>query len=268
MIGTSPSSYLTSLLQEPRSSRVRLRLVSDHVFAMHLINIRTLKLESFLGDDQTPPYFILSHTWGSDEITYQDFTQQSHAQLETRQGYHKIAKFCNVLLEDQEWMLARTMGVTATSVDYAWVDTCCINKESSAELSEAINSMFWWYRRAVCCVVWLSDVVARDFGSIIMLSSRWFSRGWTLQELIAPRECYFYNKGWKYMGDRLRNVEALSRLTQIDASFLDCNDYQGASIAEKMSWASGRETTRAEDRAYSLLGIFDINMPLLNGEGG
>ncbi|CAG8978176.1 hypothetical protein HYALB_00011492 [Hymenoscyphus albidus] len=142
---------------------------------------------------------------------------------------------------------------------YIWVDTCCIDKTSSAELSEAINSMFLWYRNAEVCYAYLSDV---DEDSELS-GSLWFTRGWTLQELLAPSKVVFYGHGWTLLGTRESLKIRLSDITGIRS----LHDFQNASIAQKMSWASKRITTRVEDMAYCLLGLFGVYMPPLYGEG-
>lgn len=160
--------------------------------------------------------------------------------------------------------------------DYVWVDTCCIDKTSSAELSEAINSMYVWYRGADVCYVYMADVVdtREDFHSQPGLGSafgqsRWWTRGWTLQELLAPTCLTFFDQNWREIGTKASLQELISDLTGIDAQTL--LDYDAnrslVSVAQKMSWAANRQTTRREDHAYCLLGIFGINMPLLYGEG-
>ena len=155
---------------------------------------------------------------------------------------------------------------------YAWVDTCCIDKSSSAELSESINSMFKWYRQATTCYAYLEDVDTHDPADFkspdsSLSKSRWFRRGWTLQELVAPRNVTFYNAKWEKIGDKKDHVLELEAITGIDPDVLGGKAPQAVPIAWRMSWAADRETTRIEDVAYSLLGIFDINMPLLYGEG-
>ena len=148
-------------------------------------------------------------------------------------------------------------------LDYVWIDNCCIDKSSSAELSEAINSMFSWYENAVEYYVYLSDVPDKPFEE-----SMWFTRGWTLQELIAPRVERFYDRDWKLIGDKRSLDTQLATITKIPTEVLLNEDrLSGYSIAQRMSWASKRTTTRVEDRAYSLLGIFSIHMPMLYGEG-
>ncbi|OIW27820.1 hypothetical protein CONLIGDRAFT_551906, partial [Coniochaeta ligniaria NRRL 30616] len=145
---------------------------------------------------------------------------------------------------------------------YVWIDTICIDKSSSAELSEAINSMFKWYRNAAICYAYLSDVP-----QVRLEYSRWFTRGWTLQEMIAPQELRFYDANWDALGTKSDLLDRLCDITGVDTTALRGGNLRFFSVARKMSWASRRQTTREEDIAYCLLGIFDISMPLLYGEG-
>jgi hypothetical protein len=224
---------------------------------MRLINCETLELEQFFGSD-IPRYAILSHTWGNDEVTFADLPLHQ-ASTTTKSGYRKIRHTCEQALQD--------------GLHYAWVDTCCIDKTSSAELSEAINSMYAWYGDSNVCYAILEDICKdnfpADFGT-----SRWFTRGWTLQELIAPDVVFFYDQNWVQLGTRQDFASLISSITSIDREVL----FHGVgrrrmlrldqfSVAKRMSWASLRETTREEDIAYCLLGIFELNMPLLYGEG-
>lgn len=148
-----------------------------------------------------------------------------------------------------------------------WIDSCCIDKTSSAELSEAINSMFDWYRNSQACYAYLSDVNSPcdDPKSLTesLESSKWFTRGWTLQELLAPRWVEFFDLNWNTLGTKSSLQSEIEAITGISHLF----DFRNACIAQKMSWASRRETTRIEDEAYCLMGIFEVNMPLLYGEG-
>ncbi|KAF4584382.1 ankyrin repeat-containing protein [Ophiocordyceps camponoti-floridani] len=192
-----------------------------------------------------PIYAILSHRWGRDEVTLQDV----QAQDGSKKGFTKIERCCARARQD--------------GFRYVWIDTCCIDKTSSAELSEAINSMFVWYYRAGRCYVHLADVPYRSFGDSV-----WFTRGWTLQELLAPPECHFLDKNWAHIGTKTLLQQAISDCTGIPLEILSGEaDMETASIAQKMSWAAKRETTRVEDGAYCLLGVFGINMPLIYGEG-
>ena len=152
---------------------------------------------------------------------------------------------------------------------WAWIDTCCIDKTSSAELSEAINSMFDWYRQAAVCYVYLHDVTSHELGPTSeFYRSRWFTRGWTLQELIAPTSLIFFTKQWSILGTRTDLADDVAKITGVDTDILLHHSELGTvSISQKMSWAAHRETTRLEDRAYSLLGIFGVNMPTIYGEG-
>lgn len=162
------------------------------------------------------------------------------------------------------------MSINSNIQNIANINRCCIDKTSSAELSEAINSMFRWYQNAQACYAYLADV-SSDSGPSQEPSefskSRWFTRGWTLQELIAPSNVVFYSRDWHILGTKDQLADLLERITRIDCETLRGQDLQFVSVSKKMSWAAHRKTSRVEDIAYSLLGIFDVNMPLLYGEG-
>ncbi|KAL2206723.1 HET-domain-containing protein [Sarocladium strictum] len=238
---------------------------------MFLINIRELTLENFIGDQNIPRYFILSHTWSDDEVTYQDVRDTPKERLDHRKGWQKITGFCEMLLTPGKWPNSQ---LDLRGIEYAWVDTCCINKDSSAELSEAINSMYQWYKNAAACIVYLDDVTETVMDCGQVRSSRWFTRGWTLQELLAPTVVTFYNKEWTRIGTLREDATCISEITGINWKFLYFkylnipDEIESASVAQKMSWAAKRQTTRSEDMAYCLMGLFDVNMPLLYGEGG
>ncbi|KAM6521734.1 hypothetical protein FALCPG4_011440 [Fusarium falciforme] len=155
-------------------------------------------------------------------------------------------------------------------LEWVWIDTCCIDKSSSAELSEAIDSMYRWYQNADVCFVYLSGVPPLDpfLDKHLFQKARWFTRGWCLQELLAPREVEFYAENWTELGTKWSLQQFISDITSIPAAVLLQQKQLGEfTVAERMSWASKRDTTREEDMAYCLLGIFDINIPLLYGEG-
>lgn len=155
-------------------------------------------------------------------------------------------------------------------LSYAWIDTCCIDKSSSAELTEAINSMFNWYKKSAICFAFLSDLSASEdeVQKNEFWRCRWFTRGWTLQELIAPEKVEFYDQRWQWSGTKKSLQRKLSAITGIDLEILeDSNLLSTIPVARRMSWASRRKTSRVEDRAYSLLGLFDVNVPLIYGEG-
>ncbi|KEF53604.1 uncharacterized protein A1O9_10579 [Exophiala aquamarina CBS 119918] len=225
---------------------------------MHLINVNTLKLEEFADGINAPSYAILSHRWEDEEVSYKDLRRGRASQCK---GYRKIQMCCKQAHEAR--------------LQYAWVDTCCIDKRSSSELSEAINSMFRWYQNATVCYAYLSDVNAPAAAdpSVRMPPSAigkslWFTRGWTLQELIAPRELEFYDANWTCLGTRGYLQDAIAQATRIPVPILTGKDKPNKyPVAQRMSWAARRKTTRVEDVAYCLLGIFGVNMPLLYGEG-
>lgn len=210
---------------------------------MWLLNTQTLKLEAFLGN--VPSYAILSHRWEDEELTFGDVTPE-HQHLT---GYQKIKAFCE--------------EAKRNNFQYGWVDTCCIDKKSSAELGEAINSMYMWYERADICYAYLCDVKGRHD----IAHSSWFARGWTLQELLAPTKLHFYDSEWSPIASKYELSAELEAITGIPRIALHKFRHDDFCIAEKMSWASRRQTTREEDSAYCLLGLFNVNMPLLYGEG-
>jgi hypothetical protein len=239
---------------------------------MWLIDVGSLKLRFF----SAPPeeYVILSHTWGDDEVLFQDMKADDAASLAAargKKGWDKIQYTCDQARKNR--------------YQYAWIDTCCIDKSSSAELSEAINSMFRWYSEASCCYAYLEDYeIPRGAGRAACGSSggvefevtrerlarcRWFTRGWTLQELIAPRNMVFYGRGWSQLGTKETLQQMLSEITGVDEEVLDVMEYMyNLPAGRRMSWAARRQTAREEDMAYCLMGLFGINMPLLYGEGG
>lgn len=153
---------------------------------------------------------------------------------------------------------------------YAWIDTCCIDKSSSAELTEAINSMFNWYKESAFCFAFLSDLPGSEDDVLEneLRPCRWFTRGWTLQELTAPKSLEFYDQGWQRRGTKKSLQQELSAITGIDLEiFEDSNLLSTVPVARRMSWTSRRKPSRVEDRAYSLLGLFDVNVPSIYGEG-
>ncbi|KAI6002240.1 heterokaryon incompatibility protein-domain-containing protein [Pisolithus orientalis] len=220
-------------------------------------------------DEKTTEYAILSHRWGK-EVDYDEMTglmkmdEQDRNEVRQRDGYRKIIKSCEQAMTD---------GYT-----WLWIDTCCIDKRSSVELSEAIGTMYRWYRSSQLCYVYLNDVdelafpTEPDFDRFGRSNGwpEWFSRGWTLQELIAPTEVEFFNKDWVSIGTKRDLTYTISRITGISSSVLRWGLPRSGpkpNIAQILSWAADCKTTRVEDRAYSLLGLFDVNMPILYGEG-
>jgi hypothetical protein len=213
----------------------------------------SFSLVEFQGNN-VPSYAILSHTWGpsNEEVIYQDLISGTG---EGKSGYRKLT-FC-------------AKQAAKDCLQYIWIDTCCINKDSSAELSEAINSMFRWYCEAVKCYVFLSDVSTAGSAetSVTFPESRWFTRGWTLQELLAPARVEFFSKEGDMLGDKHSRVQEISEITNIATEALEGRNMSSFCVQERMSWASRRETTHKEDKAYSLLGIFGVFMPPIYGEG-
>lgn len=251
---------------------------------MRLLNVKSQALHEFT-EETAPSYAILSHTWGEDEVTLHDIQHGPYSSLKSKAGWNKILNCCRQALED--------------GIGYIWVDTCCIDKSSSSELQEAINSMFRWYEMSSECYVHLVDyttgkisgyppepgrvwtveqlpgtVEVNMFQKPAPLSgARWFTRGWTLQELLAPNSVRFFDASWIEFGDKTSMSKEISRISGVSERILKGSTIaarqalDSVSVAQRMSWAARRTTTRIEDLAYCLLGIFDINMPLLYGEG-
>jgi Heterokaryon incompatibility protein (HET) len=208
---------------------------------------------------EVPPYAILSHTWGPDheEVSFKDFNDGAK---KNTPGYHKI-QFC-------------VEQAKRDGLHHAWVDTCCIDKTNLPELSEAINSMFTLYENAVRCYVYLSDVwMSTQDGQFPHIewhsafhNSRWFTRGWTLQELLAPKIVVFFTRDHVQLGDKNSLVQDIHKITGIAIEALQGQSLGDFSIEERFKWAEKRETTKEEDTAYCLLGIFDISLSPIYGE--
>ena len=226
---------------------------------LHYNHDGDFSLTEFFEGDIPKKYAILSHRWGAEEVTFKDLTDGTS---KGKVGYGKI-QFCG----EQ----ARRDGL-----QYFWVDTCCIDKSNAVELQEAINSMFRWYRDATKCYVYLPDVSRprtdpadgsnEDWVSIFR-KSECFRRGWTLQELIAPTSVDFFCKEGGLLGSKASLERHICEVTSIPAQALRGRPLSDFSVTERLSWAASRETFRQEDKAYSLLGIFNINMPLIYSEG-
>jgi len=262
---------------------------------MRLINIDTMKMVEFYGS-QVPEYLILSHTWeATGEISFQDYLwlsnhdeavslgilddmtpeQRHRAQAKAQSvrlssGFRKIDLFATLARDTRtDWTTIppgyQALQSSILNTSHIWVDTVYVNKESSAELSEAINSIFVWYQSAATYFAYLGDCG----GEANLAEARWFTRGWTLQELLAPKEVILLSASWAVIGTRTSLSGTISTIARIQPEYLLSRDHiWTATIAHHISWAANRHTTRKEDTAYCLLGLFGINMPLLYGEGG
>ncbi|CZR68585.1 uncharacterized protein PAC_18484 [Phialocephala subalpina] len=238
---------------------------------MWLLDAATIELHEF-PSSEAPLYAILSHTWGPEEVSFRDLRDDRDNACK-KAGFAKIQRCCKKTLEDR--------------LEWVWIDTCCIDKQSSAEVAESINSMYAWYRDATLCYAYLEDIPTGQLVRMvdIMDRSRWFTRGWTLQELIAPTKILFLNGDWDIIGKKyakyLTNIQGLgndkqhqlflrriSDITGIPEDILDqTRELSEVCIATRMTWASQRQTTKEEDRAYCLMGLFDVNIPVIYGEG-
>ncbi|KAL1890040.1 hypothetical protein Sste5346_008475 [Sporothrix stenoceras] len=243
---------------------------------MRLLHAASLKFKDFPDAATIPPYAILSHTWeDKQEVTLQDMSSP-YLTDKTQKGYTKITETCTLALQ--------------RGLEWAWIDTCCIDKTNNTELTESINSMFKWYQCAAVCFVHLVDLDAaapvpvssdnedddhtadghehRDYVYENIRRCAWFKRGWTLQELLAPHTVELYDTRWKPIGSKIDLAPLLADITHIPVpAILGEERLSGYSTAQRMAWASQRVTTKVEDSAYCLLGLFDVSMPLIYGEG-
>ncbi|KAK6440841.1 hypothetical protein LTR95_002942 [Oleoguttula sp. CCFEE 5521] len=239
---------------------------------MRLYNVNTLTFQRFYSNP--PPYVIASHRWAheDEEITYQDVLASRNTE---RIGYKKLNSFVTYVKSQHR------------DVDWLWIDTCCIDKTNAVELSEAINSMYKWYRNAEICLAYLSDVLypkeenapasnLEDFAKLFRQSD-WFTRGWTLQELVAPKIVVFLTADWEvigYKGERTQRgpfralEEAIAAITRIPRHVLDdASTLDSVSVETRLQWASERETTREEDQWYCLYSLLDAPIGANYGEG-
>lgn len=228
------------------------------------VNSTTAIFRQFDAPDfeEIEDYAVLSHCWGVEkegekEVSFKEMNklltigEEMRNEIRRRTGYKKIVDTCRQAEKDD--------------LKWVWVDTCCIDKRSSSELSEAINSMYQWYENAKLCYAYLHDTVGNSWTT---RTPKWFSRGWTLQELVAPKVVRFFDQKWECIGDKKRLAAVLSGITRIPTPVLtEGLDSVRPSVARIISWAADRRTTREEDRAYSLLGLLGVHMPMLYGEG-
>jgi hypothetical protein len=206
---------------------------------------------------EIPHYAILSHRWDADdqEVTFQDL---KNGKASHKKGYRKI-QFCGEQAKKDR-------------LQYFWIDSCCIDRMNFTELSTAINSMFRWYQKAAKCYVYLSDVSTGERSQLTesesaFRQSKWFTRGWTLQELLAPTSVEFFSQEGIRIGDKRSLELQIQQVTGIPVQTLQGEPLSKISIEKRISWMANRETTIEEDIVYSLLGVFDIHMPLIYGEG-
>jgi hypothetical protein len=204
---------------------------------MRLINTKSIEVERFTG--KVPPYAILSHRWEEEEVTLEDMNAGGNAR--GMKGSRKLRLSCAI---------AARQGL-----EYIWIDTCCIDKTSSAELSENINSMFRYYTEAKVCYTYLSDVAS------VKISDT------PKPEDLDFCQSAFYNKEWDYLGTKADLKDAIRSRTKVPEKILLGGDLTDQPVSRKMSWVSSRQTTVPEDIAYCLLGLFDVNIPLLYVEG-
>jgi hypothetical protein len=225
---------------------------------LHFDELGKLVLTDFRGKT-IPPYAILSHRWSSSEVLFNDIKRGTYRERE--EGYQKLEFCANQAAQD--------------NLQYFWVDTCCIDKWNLSELSKSINSMFQWYMNATRCYVFLSDVsvstaiepVQRSDWEASFRASAWFTRGWTLQELIAPVSVEFFSCEGRRIGDRASLDELIHEITSIPLEALRNYPLNKFDTSERRRWAKNRRTTEEEDIVYCLLGLLNVSMPTVYGEG-
>ncbi|KAI3326790.1 heterokaryon incompatibility protein-domain-containing protein [Xylariaceae sp. AK1471] len=241
---------------------------------MRLIDVRTTFSESKIAFKEiqelnATKYLIVSHAWGwsnqtnnwgnpQEEIDF-EVASMPFTEINRLTSLNKIKSACRL--------------AASRKIDYVWIDTCCIDQKNSTEVTEGINSMFEWYHKSELCAVYLADLHYENKDGPNELyerlkACRWFERGWTLQELLAPTQVYFYDKNWTFIGTKKDLAVNIESITGIDRESVENpSSISLRSIAHKMAWASNRKTTKPEDRAYSLIGIFNVNIPMIYGEG-
>lgn len=236
---------------------------------MRVINTASFEMKSDMGDAKLREegYAVLSHRWVGPETTFHQY--EKHV-AELKSGSTALSPQLERI--HGACICARNKGI-----EWLWIDSCCINKLSAVEETESINSMYRWYRHSVLCITYLYDVELDDtleptdpriFNNSGGKPAEWFSRGWTLQELLASGKMEFYDKNWKSMGTKRDMKASLSKLTGIDENYLTgAEDFRNACVATKMSWMAKRTTTREEDIAYSMVGLFGVTISPVYGEG-
>ncbi|KAF2173993.1 hypothetical protein M409DRAFT_62179 [Zasmidium cellare ATCC 36951] len=246
---------------------------------MRLLNVHSLQLEKYDDIEETPEYAILSHRWSKNEMRF------GHFHVVDWDSIRKSALDASHVDDVGLAKILSACAVTKTfNLDYLWIDTCCIDGSSSTEVTQAINSMFRWYQRASVCLAYLFDVSTdtSEYGQCIDKSlyirkksqllrigpiekSQWFKRGWTLQELLAPRELVFFDHAWRRIGVKTEMTKQIEAATRIDPKYLTGN-FEDASIATKLSWVADRTTTLPDDMAYCMVGILGVSMDTRYGE--
>ncbi|KAK7439826.1 hypothetical protein VKT23_017397 [Stygiomarasmius scandens] len=230
--------------KNPASFRL---MTSIDVCPRRLIDTQTLTLVEFSKDDVIPPYAILSHTWCEGEVVYEQFkAPQQNGQLKLKSGYKKIRAACQQARQD--------------GLCYIWIDTCCIIQGNHDDVSANITSMFGYYQNAEVCYAYLEDVCTKS-DMFQSSGSKWFDRGWTLQELLAPQTVIFFNKHWKRIGDKHKLQDDICRMTTIPAAICSGEkSIQDVDVLDRMSWSVFRKTTKDQDRAYCLQGLMGVSI--------
>ncbi|KAF9475870.1 hypothetical protein BDN70DRAFT_996095 [Pholiota conissans] len=266
----------------PKASHLEISLIERGAIYAHLVSIMQANIHTFGLDDQDQipendtrkvdlavqtvgRYAILSHTWLREvpgEITYGDWHNKHFD--EGSPGYQKLVNFCKLA-----WL---KHGLTL-----GWMDTICINKESSSELDESIRSMYKWYQGSEVCIAYLAETQS----VLDIHCDTWFTRGWTLQELVAPVLIKLCNRDWDYFNPDITETDTrpytnttivaqiinqINKATSITA--MEFVTFTRLPLSRRMQLAASREVTREEDTAYSVMGIFNVSIATAYGEGG
>lgn len=233
---------------------------------MRLLDINNLEFTEF-RDHERPTYAIASHRWQEEEVAYQEVRERRNTH---KKGYRKVEAFAKYVRENVH------------PIRWLWIDTCCINKDSAAELSEAINLMFDWYRKAEVCLAYLVDADSDTAqGGRLFEKSEWFERGWTLQELLAPKTVVFLSKSWEVIGNkgasfhnygrspvgRGLECEIAARAGITENILHDYEKSRSLPVETRLKWMEDRKTSREEDLSYALYGIFEVALGANYGEG-
>ncbi|KAH9922795.1 heterokaryon incompatibility protein-domain-containing protein, partial [Epithele typhae] len=234
---------------------------------MWLLTTDRAELHFFaIPEDVPDEYAILSHVWNKPplepEMSFQDIEYHQRRCQDT--GDHPRDTLPSEKLKGALAFAERN------GYGWLWADMCCINKTSSTELSEAINSMYRYYAAAGVCYAYFFDVSSSQPAPAWLeefWNSEWHERGWTLQELVAPKDVLFFARDWTVLGNKMALAEVLQLKTRVPKEVLRMQkNVRSVSVAQRMSWAAGRRTTRAEDKAYSLMGIFGVHFVPIYGE--
>ncbi|KAK7461859.1 hypothetical protein VKT23_008289 [Stygiomarasmius scandens] len=267
------NTSLTTSLRKAKSNRHESDTLQTLDLPRRLINTYTYELVDFANEKSVPEYAIISHRWREgEEVGFAEFTTRALDKNKPNacpSGYTKIMKACEQARRDE--------------ISWIWIDTSCIDQDNHEDVARSIKSMYAYYRNARVCYAWLHDVSASLTPSTTwnvveginsgglkaeVEESEWFSRGWTLQELLAPKEVIFFDRNWEEVGRRSVLTDVISLRTGIPEPVLEgIVPLQDVDMVKKLCWSVNRQTSKPEDQAYCLLGILGVSMEPCYGEG-